>query len=273
MWDLSEAWIEAMAYILEAACGCNMGKVRQNNEDNFFFDDRCLPVENTGLKKPVPAVFKLNRPICVGVFDGMGGAENGETAAFLAARTLKEKVKLLEDFVIPERHFLLDTCDAMNRAIVETSDLELMGNMGSTAVMALFSPHEVYICNLGDSKAFRYRSGLFMQLSRDHNDAKQLREQGIADRRPRLTQHLGIDPELMKLEPYVAKGDLKNGDWYLLCSDGLTDMVSNFAIVDTLHNSNTAEECVSNLIKKALENGGRDNITVIACRIRNGETG
>ena len=259
-----------MAYVLEAACGCNMGKVRQNNEDNFFFDDRCLPMENQGLKKPVPADFTLNRPVCMGIFDGMGGANHGETAAFVAAKTVKEKVKILTDYVIPERHFLLDTCDAMNRAVVETSDLEMLGNMGSTAVLALFGPRELYICNLGDSKAFRYRSGLFMQLSKDHNDARQLREQGI-NRRPRLTQHLGIDPELMELEPYVAKGALMDGDWYLLCSDGLTDMVSNFAIVDTLHNAADPEDCVSRLIRQALENGGKDNITVIACRVRSGK--
>ena len=262
-----------MAYILEAACGCHMGKVRQNNEDNFLFDGRCLPMENQGLKKPVPAEFVLNRPVCMGVFDGMGGAEHGETAAFLAAKTLKDKVQVLTDYVIPERHFLLDACDAMNRAVVETSDLDLLGNMGSTVALALFGPHDLYICNLGDSRIFRYRSGLFMQLSKDHNDARQLREQGITDRRPRLTQHLGIDPELMQLEPYVAKGGLLPGDWYLLCSDGLTDMVSNFAIVDTLHNSDTPEKCVSGLIKKALENGGRDNITVIACRIKQEERG
>ena len=82
-----------------------------------------------------------------------------------------------------------------------------------------------------------------------------------------LIQYLGMDPEEILIEPFIAKGDLKKGDQYLLCSDGLTDMLTNFEIADIMLNSPDAATCAENLIRAALEHGGRDNITVIVCRI------
>ena len=102
-----------------------------------------------------------------------------------------------------------------------------------------------------------------MQISEDHVESRT----GRAHRKAPLTQHLGIDPEDMLIEPYIAKGELKKGDMYLLCSDGLTDMLSNFEISCPMHDSKRVDECAGQLIQAALEKGGRDNITVIVCRI------
>ena len=71
----------------------------------------------------------------------------------------------------------------------------------------------------------------------------------------------------MLIEPYIAKGELRKGDMYLLCSDGLTDMLSNLEISCLMHNSTSVDECAAQLIQATLEKGGRDNITVIVCRI------
>ena len=71
----------------------------------------------------------------------------------------------------------------------------------------------------------------------------------------------------MLIEPHIVKAELRKGDQYLLCSDGLTDMVENVEISDILLRSETTEECVSSLVQAAMEHGGRDNITVILCRI------
>jgi protein phosphatase len=120
---------------------------------------------------------------------------------------------------------------------------------------------------LGDSRAYRYRQGEFMQLSVDHTDAAVIKERGITNRRPRLTQYLGIDQQELILEPAISKGEIHKGDWYLLCSDGVTDMLSNFEIADIIHRAKNAEQCVTQIINAALEKGGRDNITAIVCRI------
>ena len=82
-----------------------------------------------------------------------------------------------------------------------------------------------------------------------------------------LTQHLGIDREEMEIEPYIAKGELQEGDIYLLCSDGLTDMLSNFEIFSLLRNHKNMDECATALIRAALEKGGLDNITVLLCKV------
>ena len=256
-----------MKLVLDAACGCNVGKVRANNEDNFYFDRRCLPLENRGLKRPVVMERKLDEVVCLGVFDGMGGQDHGEIAAFVAAETMKAEAGKLREYIIPEKRFLESACDAMNLAVFTEAQRLDTDRMGSTVVLALFNGREIYICNLGDSRAYRFRQGEFLQLSVDHTDREILKERGITKHRPRLTQNLGLDPQELRIEPYVAKGELRAGDWYLLCSDGLTDMLSNFEIADVMHNSLSAEMCADTLVRAALDKGGRDNVTVIVCRI------
>lgn len=257
-----------MAYRIEAACGCNIGRRRTNNEDNFYFDNRLLPKENRGLKDAVAIDIPLEREECFGVFDGMGGESYGEEASFLAAAVAKNSEKLLADFIYPPRKYLTDLILKMNDTVCEKSEKLGSGRMGSTAVMLYLSGEYAYVCNVGDSRAFRLRQDEFMQISEDHTDAKFLAEQGITGRKPSLTQHLGIWPDEMVLEPYVAKGELQDGDQFLLCSDGLTDMVSNAEICAVMKESESAYQCVNELIARALEYGGKDNVTVIVVRIR-----
>lgn len=256
-----------MAYKIEAACGCNMGRRRSNNEDNFCFDNRILPRENTGLKTAVEINKELQRQQFYGVFDGMGGESYGEEASFLAADTARTSEKVLADFIYPPKKYLTDLVQKMNAAVCGKSESLESGRMGSTAVMLYLSGNYAYVCNVGDSRAFRLRQGGFQQISEDHTDAKFLAEQGIKGRKPSLTQHLGIWPEEMILEPYVAKGELQDGDQYLLCSDGLTDMVDNVDICAIMKEAESPGQCVDTLISRALENGGRDNVTVIVVRI------
>lgn len=252
-----------MAYILDAACGCNTGKVRKNNEDNFYFAGRCLEEQNNGLKHPVSATFTLRKEICVAVFDGMGGEYFGECASFAAASTMQEAAKKLKDYYIPEKKFLSDMCHKLNEAVLEKSVEKCTQYMGSTVVALYFSRNYVYACNLGDSRAYRLRKGEFMQLSKDHVDQRP----NSGKKKAPLTQHLGISPELFLIEPYIAKGEILPGDQYLLCSDGLTDMLTNIEINSIMNESIDAEDCVSSLIDAALEKGGKDNITVIVCRV------
>jgi protein phosphatase len=252
-----------MDFTLEAACLCNTGRVRKNNEDNFFFDGRCLEADNNGLKHAVTMKRPLQQDTFVAVFDGMGGENFGEFASFAAASCMRESLQRLEDYVVPERSFLNDLCQRLNNAVVARARELFTERMGSTLVAFYFSHGYAYVCNLGDSRAYRFREGEFLQVSEDHVEHRE----GAVKKKAPLTQHLGINPEDFLIEPYIAKGELAAGDQYLLCSDGLTDMLSNLEIASIMSEADTAESCAEQLVHAALEHGGRDNVTVIVCRI------
>lgn len=252
-----------MRLSIEAACGCNIGKVRKNNEDNFFFDGKCLELENRGLHNTAYIYDTLKSGLFFAVFDGMGGENYGEVASFSAARQMQQVTRSLSDYFISERKYLLKLTAQINDAVVKAKKELYTDRCGSTMVALYFSSGYVYACNVGDSRAYRLRNGEFLQLSVDHIEK---RSEGEYKKAP-LTQYLGIDPEEMLIEPNVAKGKISKGDIYLLCSDGLTDMLTNFEISDILLSCGDSGDCVKKLIQVALEHGGRDNITVIVCKI------
>jgi len=228
-----------------AACGCHTGKVRLNNEDNFYFNGSILPSQNNGTAE-ILSVQQLNSA-CFAVFDGMGGEKYGEEAAYIAAKTLDELIN---------RHRLADVCDTANNRINALS-LKYGERAGSTAAIVYFKDNRIWLCNIGDSRIYRLRGGIFTQLSIDHVDK----------RHSVLTQHLGIFPHEMIIEPHFADEVVAQGDKYLLCTDGLTNMLSSEDITECLTSQSCVQKAVAILINQALERGGRDNITVIVCEI------
>lgn len=256
-----------MSYLIDAACGCCTGRIRSNNEDNFYFCGDILEQKNSGLERPVCRKLLLDREMCFFIFDGMGGEEAGETAAFLCARTVKRHWDSPNRQDTPVSQRLEDLCRNMNEQVCrETQTLEY-GRMGSTTVGLLFRPDEVYACNIGDSRAFRLRDNELVQLSTDDTDFIPLPGMEAPRRKPRLSQHLGIFPDELTLEPHIAKGGLRAGDQYLICSDGLTDMVTNIEICTIMKEHQDAVSGVEALVDLAMAHGGRDNITVILCRV------
>lgn len=253
-----------MGFTLDAACGSNIGKRRYNNEDNFFFDGMCMEEQNDGTHNPLYMEQPLKQAVCLAVFDGMGGENYGETASFTAACAMKEYVREPKDFYIPERKYLLKMASKLNSAVVDKAHELLTSRMGTTLAVLYFTSRYVYCCNVGDSRVFRLRDNVFTQISEDHVSQRPM----PAGRKAPLTQHLGMDPAEVLLVPYVAKGDIQKGDQYLICSDGLTDMVENVTIADILINNSDAQDAVLALTSAAMQNGGKDNITVIVCHIR-----
>ena len=253
-----------MRFTIEAACGCSIGKMRKNNEDNFYFDGRCLEKNNVGLKHPVTVDITLKNEFCVSVFDGMGGESFGEYASFVAARQMQQTERKLSDFFIPARKYLLNLVNQLNDAVLKVQQEMRTKRIGSTMVSLYFTGKYVYSCNLGDSRAYRLRDGEFLQISEDHIEKRPGRDHKKAP----LTRYLGINTEDMEVEPYIAKGELRKGDVYLLCSDGLTDMLTNFEISDIMIQNENVEDCAQALIQTALEHGGCDNITIIICKIK-----
>ena len=233
-----------MIFQLSAACGCNIGRVRTNNEDNFYFDGISLPENNKGLSGCVVKKTYLEREVCFGVFDGMGGEEYGEKA-------------------IGQKSLLKNLCAEMNHEVCERQRQLYVSRMGTTCAMLLFVPDEVYACNLGDSRIYRLRDNEFLQISVD--DLERIPE-GVR-RKAGLTQFLGVPVDELEMEPHIVKCELKRGDIFVICSDGLTDMLSNLDICMILRQHISIKRITQHLIDQALKNGGRDNTTVIVIRV------
>lgn len=246
---------------ISAACLCNTGKVRKRNEDNFFFDGACLEAQNKALQQALSFKKNLRGGLCVAVFDGMGGENFGDYASFAAAdrmRRMEARSFFAEDF-----EYLNSMCMELNAAVVAKQKELCTQRMGSTMAALYFLHGWVYFCNLGDSRAYRLKDGKFFLLSEDHVEKRASR----SGRKAPLTQHLGIDPEEMLLEPYISRVRQRRGDRYLLCSDGLTDMLTDAEICDIMAGAENVELCVQQLVDAALEKGGRDNVTAIVCEI------
>ena len=253
-----------MAFTIHAACHCHTGYVRKNNEDNFYFHDLSLQERNAGLSNPLTLTATTDCRQVLAIFDGMGGEAFGETAAFAAAKSVHHSATTLQ--CEGDGDFSQETAVQANLAVWQSAVAHGTDRMGATLAMLTFREDHVYACNLGDSRIFRLRDGKFHQLSQDHTDEEFIRAQGIR-RRPRLTQHLGINPEEFQVEPHVAGFFLQSGDWYVICSDGLTDMLDPGRIVEILYQSQEPAACAQTLVDAALERGGRDNTTVIAIRV------
>lgn len=133
--------------------------------------------------------------------------------------------------------------------------------MGTTAAMVVFAGDEAVICNVGDSKIFRFQNNTLKQISHDHVGKPK------EGKKPPLTQCLGMPGE-KNIIPHIVREDLAENTSYLICSDGLTDMVSYEAIESHL-NYDSIADVAGKLMEEALVNGGRDNITLILCRVEN----
>lgn len=249
---------------IKAACISSVGNVREKNEDNLFFNGRYLPQDNDGIKHPIGInTFSPEALFCV--YDGMGGHEAGEVASFIAASETGAFMEKRKNLIFPPRKLLTELTLHLNDSIFGYGDRSTASlPMGTTGVMLCFSFDNVYVCNVGDSPAFRLRDNELLQLSFDHVETLP----AGSKRKPRLTQSLGMNPDEITLEPYIGKCKIKRGDQYLICSDGLTDMVSKTDICAILKSCASTKKAVETLLKTALENGGKDNVTVILCRVR-----
>lgn len=230
------------------------GRVRSGNEDDLLCAGRYLPAAH-GEAFFGGRVTAGRRDALFGVFDGMGGEAFGEEAAFLAAKTAAGADPGTEDMAAG----LLRTVHAMNRAVCDRARMEGVAAMGTTAVMIGLTCTEAVICSIGDSRAYLFRDGVLRMLSEDHVAKRPGQAKGP------LTQCLGMDEETGILMPCIRAEPLQAGDLYLLCSDGLTDMLGDDEIREIL--KERGRDAARALLRSALAAGGRDNITVITLMI------
>ncbi len=236
-----------MLRVDDQAFRTDTGRQRSENEDSLF----------------------VRAPIFV-VADGMGGAQAGEVASKTAAdafdRDLPEG---------PPGHFLRETIEEANRRINELARADpSKAGMGTTITAAIVDAQaeEVGIGHVGDSRAYRLRRGKLERLTRDHSLVEEMRRKGqITDaqaedhpQRSIITRALGPEPDV---EVDLQTVPAAPGDLFLLCSDGLTTMVSEGRIAAVLAAATSMREAVRTLVDEANGAGGRDNITALAFRL------
>lgn len=229
----------------------NVGLVRSDNQDSFVtgeFDDGC--------------VWSV-------VCDGMGGAAAGDVASKMACELISGRIENCFDKKMKPSSVgnLLES--AVNLANIEIYDLakektEFKG-MGTTVVAVIATEKTVYISHAGDSRAYLKTKKGFNQITTDHSVVQEMVDRGEiskeeAEHHPiknYITRALGVDNIIAVDFDYY---DFKKGDTLLVCTDGLTNMVSDEEIEQILENE---ENCAETLINRAIENGGKDNITAV----------
>ncbi|MBE6794564.1 MAG: serine/threonine-protein phosphatase [Ruminococcaceae bacterium] len=246
------------------------GKCREKNEDNYCFNSMMPDEVNAskleGTKRPPQhgALF--------GVFDGMGGISAGERASYIAASVAVDAMNSFDKSDNTEE-ILVEICKKANDLLCDEMNNIIKKRMGTTAAMLCFAKSRYYMCNIGDSPIFMLRKSELSEISHEHTEKetyiKMLGEENLPpNKKYKLTQHLGIFPDEMIIEPYVISEKVCTGDKFLICSDGLTDMVSREEIAQTLSMDIPVGKITKILCARALENGGKDNITIITIQIK-----
>ncbi len=243
-----------MIYKVFYSCVSHIGNCREINQDNFFCGGKYLDSCFLPLEFPLTGCITHEKPELLGIFDGMGGEECGEVASLLASREAA-----LAGLSGEPAEDLLKFCHSANAKICDYAERNGVRCMGTTAALLAFTKHGIALCNIGDSRIFRFAEGGLRQISVDHVGVS------AYGMKPPLSQNLGIPPSEMVIDPYIARGHYNNGDIYLICSDGLTDMLTTDEITEILERGfNGAAE---RLLGRALKNGGKDNVTIIVCRV------
>ncbi len=208
--------------------------------------------------------------------DGMGGHNAGEVASDMAVTAIRDA---LLDVLTPEmvESNVIKCEDAVREAVIYANEeiheqahanIEYAG-MGTTVALALFHDESITYAHVGDSRIYRLRGGELQQITQDHSLVQEMVDNGylseeeamISSSRNLITRALGIAPEV---EVDVTSESLEEDDVYVLCSDGLSDMVPDEAIRDIIleHRPNL-EKASDALVEQANNNGGTDNISVI----------
>lgn len=244
-----------------AAAVCGPGKVRIQNQDNLYIDGKIR-------KKPDFAhVGRKKACLMVAVADGMGGETHGELASLAAVKIIRKA---------PPRNAeqMRQVGVSANEAVCKMM-LHYGERIGSTLTMLALQGTVAYMSNLGDSRCYLLRKGELKKISTDHTQVQQMVDLGVLTpeqaathkSRHKLTQHLGIFPEEMIIEPAMVELEVCEGDVFLLCSDGLTDMLDDIQIAEKLQEEGTIKEKADALFSQAMQNGGRDNITVLLIEV------
>jgi protein phosphatase len=244
---------------LELHCATDTGRARNNNEDSAIVDDASSLVI---------------------LADGMGGYNAGEVASRMATEFIHTELgrwlsEASETATDNEVRRAMDICvDNANRAIFNAANSNPQcAGMGTTLVVGVFRTGRLLLGHIGDSRGYRLRAGRLVQLTHDHSLLQEQIDAGLitaeqaafSSNKNLVTRAVGVEDTVL-LETHLH--DVLPGDLYLLCSDGLSDMVDDEAIAQLLQGCDLLPEAADALIGAANEAGGKDNISVVLARVR-----
>jgi len=253
-----------LSQALEIASSTDPGMVRSHNEDSIAAD------ASKGL---------------VVLADGMGGYNAGEVASGMATTVITTELQHLLEVCPPfepdpangrpyAERLLREQIVKANTSIYQAAQSQPQyAGMGTTLVAAVFYDNRAMIAHIGDSRVYRLRDDTFEQVTKDHSLLQEQIDSGMitpeqarfSQNKNLVTRALGIDPTV---EPELREYDTRPGDVWLLCSDGLNDMVSDEDIGLTLQTlSANLKLAAQQLVQMANDNGGRDNVSVILVRV------
>lgn len=229
--------------VIQYAALTDKGNLRKENQDSLIVENRRITSDAyTGAGTASTAA-----PVCFAVFDGMGGGQCGRDASVLAADILLDQA---------ESGCLTDAFYTINAAIEAFVKANGLHAMGTTAAVLRFQGNAVEVCNIGDSGIYCFYQDRMMRLSENHSI------QIGMDGKRYLTQHLGLSSKEMRIEPFEQSIKLESGYRFMICSDGLTDPVPEPEIFEIASKAPLGEVCHT-LYARAMENGGKDNISLI----------
>lgn len=261
---------------LNISVSTNVGKIRANNEDNFYANGKILTDE---LSDDFSASYeeKITDSAVFAVCDGMGGESFGEVASETAVKVLHEFRDMINSAAdVKEQVAAVNAyANAANDRINEEV-LKAGGERGGTTLtLACIRNHIVYMYYLGDSRIYLMRDGVLTRLTRDHTVAYDMIDSNVlteeeAEKSPdrhRLTMYLGVDEDEETIKAgFAGSYTLTPGDRYLMCSDGLNEMCSSDEIKSVL--SARDKNPAKTLVERALKNGGRDNVTCLVIEVK-----
>jgi len=255
------------------------GQVRSRNEDQFLSAQvgQVVKVEQTSIPRYSPAVLQCaNRGHLFVIADGLGGHAGGQKASALAVHLLVRWVRdcpqLIEDGGDLTARFEEVLHDADVRIGQEAGRHPEFKGMGTTLTMAYCWDRTLWIAHVGDSRAYLFRKGRMEQLTRDHTIVQDMIRAGLL-KPEEVAQHIWrhvvtnvLGGTELGVRPEVHKFDLQPEDILLLCSDGLTDLVTDEEIEEILANASDPRRASEILIAKANQRGAPDNVTVLLAR-------
>ena len=242
------------------SCRSDTGLVRENNEDNFFCNGEILNQEKIFLNGMAES------PCVFAVCDGMGGEAHGELASLTAVTVLKEHDENIKSAALSKnsldkvvQDFIFDANSRICKTMRENSF-----RMGTTLALVVISDNSVMAYNIGDSRIYKFQNGVLSQISEDHTMAQQKIKMGLLtyeearhDKSKHvLTRCLGVFEDEMVLIPNIISPLIIDKELrLLLCSDGLTDMLSDWQIQEILRSKYDSKSTVNALVASALQSG------------------
>lgn len=255
---------------LLAALKSGKGLVRTNNEDAFYFNGKYPKLNEMDQETILFGEFR-DQTALFAICDGMGGYENGEIASNIAVSRMIELHQTLASKEFSPS--VADWVDKTNNIMIQNAR-----DGGCTLALLYYDSGKIYIAHIGDSRVYRFHNDYLTRITKDHSKLQVLLDAGMLSeedaktypQRHVITRALGMNEEENgKCIPAIQQPiSAENGDRYIICSDGVTDMLTDKQISGLLSHNADPEKCAETIFQAAMNAGGKDNTSVIVIEIR-----